>query len=155
MARSASRLCLACGIAVLAGLFAAPAARAARPSPALQPDAVQGNWVTGDGEGVIAVAPCPDSDAVCGRIVGIRRPPGAPVPPRCGVVILRNQRPTEDGSWRGEVFDPRSGRIFGARLWLDEAGDLHVRGFLFSPLLGETQTWHRYAGTLGADCAMS
>lgn len=155
MARLAARTRLACSISVMIGLAGLPAARAARPTPAPQPDQVQGNWATEGGDGVIAVAPCADSAALCGRIVGIRRPPGVPVPARCGVVILRNQQPAEDGSWRGNVFDPRSGRTFGAQMWLDDAGNLRVRGFLLSPLLGQTQTWHRYDGRLGSDCTMS
>lgn len=146
---------LACCLSIMVWLAAMAAAQAARPTPAPQPDQIQGNWVTEDGDGVIALAPCADAAALCGRIVGIRRPPGAPVPPRCGVVVLRNQLPAEDGSWRGDVFDPRSGRTFGARLRLDEAGNLRVRGFLLSPLLGQTQIWHRYAGRLGSDCSMS
>lgn len=155
MPRLPPRARLACRLAATVWLATMPAARAARPTPAPPPDQVQGNWATEDGGGVIALAPCADAAALCGRIVGIRRPPGAPVPPRCGVVILRNQKPAEDGSWRGDVFDPRSGRTFGARLWLDDAGNLRVRGFLLSPLLGQTQIWHRYSGQLGDDCTMS
>jgi uncharacterized protein (DUF2147 family) len=155
MARLPLRAARACCLSLMIALAAVPTARAARPTPAPQPDQIQGNWATEDGDGVIAVAPCTDSAALCGRIVGIRHPPGAPVPPRCGMVILRNQRPAEDGSWRGNVLDPRSGRTFGAQMWLDDAGNLRVRGFLISPLLGQTQIWHRYAGQLGSDCTMS
>ncbi len=129
---------------------------AAAPRRAPPPDPVQGAWTTQDGNGVIAIAPC--GDALCGRIVGIRRAPGAPIPrdvtgaSQCGLTILRNERPTAEGDWLGEITDPRSGKTYGAKLWLDRHGNLRVRGFLGVPLLGETQTWRRFTGTIGEGC---
>ena len=145
--------CLRAGVA--AGALALLAAVAARAEPAAAP---VGRWLTGDGNGVIAVAPC--GDALCGRIVGIRRAAGETMPqdwqgrPQCGLTILRDEKPDGNGSWRGTITDPRDGTRYHAQLWLDRAGNLNVRGYVGIPLLGRTQTWRPYAGRLGDACAM-
>ena len=147
-------------LAVLLGLAcgAAPA-RAAQPNHPASPDDLLGTWSTEGGEGVIAIEPC--GDALCGRIVGIVRPPGAPVPTdvhgasQCGLIIITDERPTVDGSWLGHVTDPRTGITYNAELWLDAMGNLRLRGYLGVPLLGQTQTWHRFSGHLTASCALA
>jgi uncharacterized protein (DUF2147 family) len=126
------------------------------PAQAAGPAAVTGMWATEDGHGVIAIEAC--GDALCGRIVGIARPPGTPIPrdvrgiSQCGLTILTNEKPTGDGAWLGEITDPRDGTTYGAKIWLDRSGNLRVRGFLGIPLLGQTQTWHRFTGRLTTAC---
>ena len=118
-----------------------------------------GRWLTADGNGVIAIEPC--GAALCGRIVGSNRPADAPMPtdrggrPECGLTILTTDaQPTADGAWNGRIIDPRNGTAYHARLWLDDGGTLHLRGYVAVPLLGQTQIWHRYAGQLTPDCRM-
>jgi uncharacterized protein (DUF2147 family) len=44
----------------------------------------------------------------------------------------------------GEILDPRSGRIYRARMKLEDGGKrLNVRGFIGVSLLGRSQVWHR------------
>lgn len=44
----------------------------------------------------------------------------------------------------GEILDPRSGKIYRARLRLEDGGKrLNVRGFIGVSLLGRSQVWHR------------
>ncbi len=118
-----------------------------------------GTWLTANGQGVVAIEPC--GEAVCGRIVGIDRAPGDPMPtdingrPQCGLTIITNETPAGDGTWFGRVTDPRDGRSYRAKLWLDQDGNLHLRGFLGIPLLGATQVWHRFTGRLTAECALA
>lgn len=118
-----------------------------------------GNWSTANGHGVIAIVQC--GDALCGRIVGIDRRPGDPMPTdvngrsQCGLTIITNGRPEAGGSWHGEITDPRDGGIYQAKLWLDEAGNLRLRGFIGIPLLGSTQIWHPFNGKLTADCGLA
>jgi uncharacterized protein (DUF2147 family) len=146
------------GWALLAGalLLSASAPRAAE---APSPDKLLGTWSTEDGTGVIAIEPC--GDALCGRIVGIQRPPGAPIPrdvhgaSQCGLTIISKERPKADGSWLGEVTDPRTGTTYGAELWTDAAGNLRLRGFLGLPLLGQTRTWHHFTGRLTDACSFA
>lgn len=120
----------------------------------------EGNWLTQDRGGVIAITPC--AGGLCGRIAGMgetRRPDGS-LPtdteghPKCGLTILR-VAPDGPGEWSGRISDPDTGTAWHATLHLDAAGHLLLRGYVLLPLFGETQTWTRYSGPLGADCAMA
>lgn len=134
------------------GLLAAPTWAAPAATPA-------GTWRTENGHGVITIAQC--GDALCGRIVGIDRAPTEPMPtdvqgrPQCGLTIITDEKPQPDGTWLGEVTDPRDGNTYRAELWLDQHGDLHLRGFIGIPLLGSTQTWHPFTGHLTAECGVA
>jgi uncharacterized protein (DUF2147 family) len=142
-----------------ATLFAGSAGAGRAAEAATRPDQVVGNWTTEDGNGVIAIENCGDS--LCGRIVGIQRAPGEPIPKdvhgdsQCGLVIISNERPTHDGHWLGNVTDPRDGTTYGAQLWLDEDHNLRIRGFLGLPLLGQTKTWHPFTGHLTGGCGFA
>ncbi len=142
----------------LRGLGAATLWLAAATASATAAVTPVGNWLTEDGHGVIGIAVCGDS--YCGRIVGIDRDPGTPMPtdvkgrPQCGLTILTNEKPTGDGDWLGQITDPRDGKTYGAKLWLDDRGNLRVRGFLGIPLLGSTQVWHPFMGRIGPECQL-
>ena len=118
-----------------------------------------GNWSTANRHGVVEISQC--GAALCGRIVGIDRKPGEPIPTdvhgrsQCGLTIITNERPEADGTWLGEVSDPRDGGTYQAKLWLDKAGNLRLRGFIGIPMLGATQTWHPFTGHLTADCGLT
>jgi uncharacterized protein (DUF2147 family) len=43
-----------------------------------------------------------------------------------------------DGTWLAQITDPRDGDTYQAKLWLDESGNLHLRGFIGIPLLNST-----------------
>jgi uncharacterized protein (DUF2147 family) len=142
-----------CGAAAFAiGLIAVSASAATEDSPL-------GMWSTASGHGVVAIAQC--GDALCGSIVGIDREPTEPMPTdvngrsQCGLTIITNERPEADGSWLGEVTDPRDGATYHAKLWVDDSGNLRLRGFVGIPLLGSTQIWHRFTGHLTAECGLA
>jgi uncharacterized protein (DUF2147 family) len=122
-------------------------------------ESVVGAWSTQDGHGVVTIERC--GDALCGRIVGIDRAPGEPIPTdvhgasQCGLTIITKERPAGDGTWLGEVIDPRTGTTYGAKLWLDGAGNLHLRGFLGLPLFGQTVTWRPFTGHLTGACELA
>jgi uncharacterized protein (DUF2147 family) len=132
---------------------------AATPALATPATGPTGVWSTENGHGVIAIAPC--GDALCGRIVGIDRAPAEPMPTdvngrsQCGLTIISNEKPASDGTWLGQITDPRDGNTYQAKLWLDEAGNLHLRGFIGIPLLGSTQVWRKYTGRLTAECGLA
>jgi uncharacterized protein (DUF2147 family) len=141
-----------CVIAAVAIAMIAPFASARPSSPV-------GTWSTENGHGVVAIEPC--GDAICGRIVGIDRHPAEPMPTdingrsQCGLTIITNQKPKSDGTWVGEITDPRDGRIWQARISLDDEGNLRLRGFVGIPLLGATQVWHKFTGRLSAECGLT
>ena len=146
------RALFCCAARLAFGLWASPAAATPTASPV-------GTWSTENGHGVVAIEPC--GDAICGRIVGIDRGPVEPMPTdvqgrsQCGLLIITNEQPTADGAWSGRITDPRDGATYRAKLWVDAAGILHVRGFIGIPLLGYTQIWRPFAGHLTADCGMA
>ena len=132
---------------------------AAVPVGASAPPAPLGEWVTASGHGVVRISQC--GDALCGRIVGVDRPPGAQVPTdaqgksQCGLTIITDETPTPDGTWLGHITDPRDGSSYQAEIRVDEAGRLHLRGFVGIPLLGQTQIWHRFTGRLTPKCGIA
>jgi len=97
----------------VAGLMTTPALASRTATPV-------GTWTTANGHGVVAITPC--GDALCGRIVGIDRLATDPMPtdvlgrPQCGLTIITNEKPKVDGTWRGEITDPRDGRSYQAML---------------------------------------
>lgn len=133
-------------------------ALAASPASAMSAASPLGSWLTANGDGVVSIEPC--GSALCGRIVGIDRAPGEPMPTdvhgqsQCGLTIITNEKPEAADSWLGEVTDPRDGDTYHAKLWVDEQGNLHLRGYIGIPALGSTQVWHRFNGHLTTDCAI-
>jgi uncharacterized protein (DUF2147 family) len=153
MLRRAKSLTFFCGAVTLAiGLIASAASAAPGSSPS-------GTWWTANGHGVIAIEPC--GDALCGRIVGIDRDPAEPMPtdvhgrPQCGLTIITNEKPEADGTWLGNVTDPRDGTTYHAKLWVDADGNLNLRGYIGIPLLGSTQTWRKFTGHLAPQCGLT
>ncbi|HWB76872.1 MAG TPA: DUF2147 domain-containing protein [Nannocystaceae bacterium] len=48
----------------------------------------------------------------------------------------------DDGEWSGgKIFDPKKGKTYNCKIWLEDDGDLKVRGYA-GPFY-RTQTWHR------------
>ncbi|MGH7025649.1 MAG: DUF2147 domain-containing protein [Caulobacteraceae bacterium] len=118
-----------------------------------------GLWWTKGRQAVVDIEPC--GQALCGRLVGLPRQRGEAIPTdsrgrsQCGETIIRGARPTGGGDWLGKVADPRTGATYRARLWMDERGELHLRGYIFVPLLGRSQVWRRFDGHLDATCFVS
>ncbi|MEQ9405897.1 MAG: DUF2147 domain-containing protein [Cyclobacteriaceae bacterium] len=45
---------------------------------------------------------------------------------------------------KGEILDPENGNIYDCKLWVDDTGNLKVRGYLL--FFYRTQTWLPYSG---------
>jgi uncharacterized protein (DUF2147 family) len=120
---------------------------------------VQGDWLTANGHGVVQIGRC--GDGFCGRIVGIDRAAGEPIPtdvqgrPQCGLTIISADKAGPGDAWHGEITDPRDGASYQTRLSVDYRGDLRLRVFIGIPELGSTQIWHRFTGHLTDDCRMA
>lgn len=56
----------------------------------------------------------------------------------CGLDIVLDVTIREDDSYRGQVMDPRSGKLYRAELWR-EGANLILRGKLF--IFGQNVTW--------------
>jgi len=130
------------------------------PSAVAAPD-FTGLWLTQDRSGVIEIAPC--GEGLCGRIVGMSqtRNDDGSVPvdskghPMCGLTILTAAMPSDSGESQGRITDPDNGKVYDSVLSVDAEGRLRLRGYVLTPLLGETQIWTRYVGQTGPDCRMS
>lgn len=85
---------------------------------------ILGKWLTENGEAVVEIAPC--GKALCGRVLKVLKPkPGERTTQ--GAVILTEL--TDAGSiWKGKIMDPRSGKIYAAKLAANPDGTLKVEG---------------------------
>lgn len=129
----------------------------ARPVSAA-PD-LTGLWLTQGHDGVIAINHC--LGGLCAEIAGVFLDhPDDPIPrdyrgiSQCHLQLIADARPIGINLWKGHILDPRNGSIYGVELRQDPHGNLALRGFLGVPLLGQTQIWTRYAGTVPSDCRL-
>jgi uncharacterized protein (DUF2147 family) len=130
------------------------AAQSSRAAPA-----VTGLWLTETRDGVIAISPC--GDDLCAHIVGVvldhpndKMPVDNRGVTQCHLPLITDARQVRSNLWKGHITDPRNGDHFGVEFHLDPHGSLALRGFLGLPLLGHTQTWTRYTGTVPANCRL-
>jgi uncharacterized protein (DUF2147 family) len=146
----------------LAAVFAVMAlpASAQAPSP-------MGTWLTASGKAQVRIEACADpaSGALCGFIAGLIEPKGPD-----GVVVapdvatdFRNENPalrsrkvlgmpliwgfkkTSDPNAfdGGQIYNGENGKIYSANISLQPDGTLRLRGYVGSPMFGETQIWTR------------
>ncbi|MDX1904950.1 MAG: DUF2147 domain-containing protein [Thermonemataceae bacterium] len=75
-------------------------------------------------------------DAVCDKCSDYRK--GKPIQDMVIVIGMKEK----NGEWSGgEILDPKKGKIYGCKMWLDGSNTLKVRGYL-GPFY-RTQTWKR------------
>lgn len=83
--------------------------------------------------------PGEDPNPKCARCEGVRR--NQPV---VGLNFMWGLTKRGDEFQGGEILDPKTGKIYRARLKLEDGGKkLNVRGFIGLSLLGRSQVWHR------------
>jgi uncharacterized protein (DUF2147 family) len=64
--------------------------------------------------------------------------------PIVGLRILSGFTHDGDGRWSGgTIYDPANGKTYKARITLEDASTLDVRGYVGVPLFGRTTTWKR------------
>ena len=146
----------------LTALFAA-----ITPMASAQAQSVMGTWLTASGVAQVKIEPCATaaSGALCGFIVGLINPKGPD-----GVVVApdvatdyRNENPALRGRkvlgmpliWgfkstptpnvyeSGQIYNGENGKIYSANISLQPDGTLRLRGYVGSPMFGETQIWTR------------
>jgi uncharacterized protein (DUF2147 family) len=83
--------------------------------------------------------PGEDPNPKCDKCSGSRRDQ-----PVIGMTILWGMTKQGEEYQNGEVLDPENGKIYRAKMKLEDGGKaLHVRGFIGISLLGRTQIWVR------------
>ena len=119
------------------------------------PSAVEGTWLSGDGDGWIEVRMA--GDGLSGEILGSPndsddRPdadennpdPALRDRPLIGLNLFSGFEYAGDGRWKGgTIYDPNSGKTYRCVVTLVDANTLEVRGYVGVPLLGRTETWTR------------
>jgi len=92
-----------------------------------------------------------------GRIEKIFSEPGEDLNPKCvkcegprhnqpiiGLTFMWGLTQQGDQYQGGEILDPKTGKIYRAKLRLEDGGKkLNVRGFIGFSLLGRSQVWYR------------
>lgn len=132
-----------------------------------QQSGVMGTWLTQSGVAQVKIAPCgdPKAGALCGTIVGLinpKGPNGNVVAPET-VTDYRNPDPAlrsrkmlgmpliwgfKTGSdpnafEDGKIYNGENGKTYSANISLQPDGKLRLRGYVGSPMFGETQVWTR------------
>jgi uncharacterized protein (DUF2147 family) len=128
------------------------AAGMALSTPAFGADPVAGRWVTAEKDGVILIAPCGAS--MCGTIERFLVPP----PQGEGQRDVNNPDPklrqrrllgmpilsgfaADKSLWRGQIYDPKSGRSYRSIIRRKGPDLLEVKG-CFGPFC-QTQEWKK------------
>jgi len=63
--------------------------------------------------------------------------------PLLGMEILWDLEDQGDEYDDGEIMDPKNGKVYSCKLWLEAENELIVRGYLGFSMLGRSQTWYR------------
>ncbi|WP_369026273.1 DUF2147 domain-containing protein [Qipengyuania sp. RANM35] len=120
--------------------------------PLLAAEPVSGRWVTAEKDAVISIGPC--GKQVCGTIAKFLVPPPQGLDQRdvnnrdaakrsrklLGMAILTGF--SEDGDqWRGQIYDPKSGKTYRSIIKRKGANVLEVKGCI-GPFC-QTQVWRR------------
>jgi uncharacterized protein (DUF2147 family) len=83
--------------------------------------------------------PGEDPNPKCAKCEGARR--NQPV---IGLTFMWGLTKQGDDYQGGKILDPKTGKIYRAKLKLEDGGKkLNVRGFIGFSLLGRTQVWYR------------
>ncbi|MCU0948793.1 MAG: DUF2147 domain-containing protein [Porphyrobacter sp.] len=125
-------------------------------APAAASDPIAGRWVTQEKDAVIAIKRCGNQSrgALCGTIERFLILPAGGKDQRdvnnadpakrqrrlLGLPILTSLT-ADNGLWRGEIYDPKSGRTYTSEVRRKGTGALEVKG-CFGPLC-RTQEWKK------------
>jgi len=138
------------------------------PAAALAQDSkVWGTWLTASGVAQVKIGPCADaaSGPLCGYIVGLinpKGPDGQVVAPEVandyrnekpelrsrkviGIPLIWGFKKTTDPNKfeDGFIYNGENGKIYNANISLEPDGKLRLRGYVGTPMFGETQLWTR------------
>ena len=147
---------------VLVALLGVLASTASAQSPS-----VTGTWLTASGLAQVRIGPCPDpaNGPICGLVVGLINPQGpdgkAVAPDMAtdyrnpdpalrtrkviGMPLIWGFKKTSDPNAfeDGHIYNGENGKTYNANISLQPDGKLRLRGYVGTPMFGETQLWTR------------
>ena len=142
----------ACAVLVLS---AAAMAVSAGPSRAEDPT---GNWLVAERTAQMKVELCADGyyasiDWEKNPGVDVKNPdPAKRGRPLTGVAILMAMKPTGTNEWDGQVYNPKDGQVYHARMALPRRDALRIEGCVLGGLICDGETWTRVPqATTGAN----
>ena len=119
-------------------------------------DAIEGVWIVEDGDGLIEFQL--RDEQLSGVIVGsvsdpnrtkparyddLNPDPGLRQRPLLGLAIFTNLLSSGSNQWKGQVYDPNTGKTYKCTITLVDADTLKIRGYIGFSLLGQTRMWTR------------
>ncbi len=137
------------------------------PATSAQTSPVMGTWLSASGVAQVRIEPCPDpaNGPLCGFIVGLinpKGPNGVAVAPEAatdyrnenpalrsrkvlGMPLIWGFKKTADANAfeGGQIYNGENGKTYSANITLQPDGTLRLRGYVGSPMFGETQVWTR------------
>jgi uncharacterized protein (DUF2147 family) len=147
---------------VLVALLGALASTASAQTPS-----VMGTWLTASGIAQVRIGPCPDpaNGPICGLVAGLinpKGPDGNTVAPDMatdyrnpdpalrtrkviGMPLIWGFKKTADPNAfeDGHIYNGENGKTYNANISLQPDGKLRLRGYVGTPMFGETQLWTR------------
>jgi uncharacterized protein (DUF2147 family) len=132
-----------------------------------QDSKVHGTWLTASGVAQVKIGPCADaaSGALCGYVVGLinpKGPDGKVVAPEVatdfrngdpklrerkviGMPLIWGFKKTANANAfeGGQIYNGEDGKTYSANVDLEADGRLKLRGYVGSPMFGQTQYWTR------------
>lgn len=122
------------------------------------PDAILGNWKTGEGTAVVQIYI--QGSNYYGKIVWLKEPnnPSTGKPrvdaknsdptkrntPLLGLLNLRNFSFHKNNLWKdGKIYDPKSGDDYSCKITMKDPNTIEVRGYIGISILGRTDVWKR------------
>jgi uncharacterized protein (DUF2147 family) len=147
---------------VLVALLGALASTASAQTPS-----VMGTWLTASGIAQVRIGPCPDpaNGPICGLVAGLinpKGPDGNAVAPDLatdyrnpdpalrtrkviGMPLIWGFKKTADPNAfeDGHIYNGENGKTYNANISLQPDGKLRLRGYVGTPMFGETQLWTR------------
>ena len=148
-------------------LIAAALLGALASTASAQQSSVMGTWLTASGKAQVRIGPCADpaSGPICGFIVGLinpKGPEGVVVAPEVATdyhnvdpalrsrevlgmpLIWSFKKTSEPNAFEdGKIYNGENGKTYNANITLQPDGKLRLRGYVGSPMFGETQIWTR------------
>lgn len=111
---------------------------------------ITGRWVTQSKDGVVEVYACGES--ICGKLAKfLAPPPGGNAQkdvnnsnpalrsrPLLGINLLSGFK-SDGKEWKGQIYDPRSGKTYRSVVYKGKSGNLVVKGCV-GPIC-QSQTW--------------
>ncbi|MGD1842174.1 MAG: DUF2147 domain-containing protein [Thermonemataceae bacterium] len=85
---------------------------------------------------IVKLLDADQQNATCDKCTDYRK--GEPI---LNMVIVTGLASSGDEWKGGKILDPEKGKVYTCKMWLDEANELKVRGYL-GPFY-RTQTWYR------------